>query len=60
MGLLHRARWAKGLAGFLDDELGPEALERMIRHLEECPGCLRELELLARMQQSLARLTPAR
>ena len=60
MGRFHRARWGPTLAGFLDDELDRDWLTRVLRHLEDCPDCLREVEQLARMQRSLARLAPAR
>lgn len=60
MGRLHRMRWAGALEGLLDDELDARAAERVLVHLENCPDCLGELEQLARLQRSLARLATAR
>lgn len=57
MGRFHRARWAEALEGLLDDELTAPRTERVLVHLENCPDCLDELEQLARMQRSLARLS---
>ncbi|MEM7141722.1 MAG: zf-HC2 domain-containing protein [Actinomycetota bacterium] len=53
-------RWAGALEGLLDDELDARAAERVLVHLENCPDCLGELEQLARLQRSLARLATAR
>ncbi len=60
MGRLHRTRWAAALTGLLDDELDPRRVARVWEHLERCPDCLRELEELIRLQQSLRRLADAR
>ncbi len=57
MRRLHWARWAGVIGGLLDDELEPASFERVLRHLEECADCLHDLHQMARMQQSLARLT---
>ncbi len=56
MGRMHRARWATALEGLLDDEIDAGRVERVLAHLEECPDCLRELEMLIEIQQSLGRL----
>ncbi|GJM39124.1 MAG: hypothetical protein DHS20C19_24910 [Acidimicrobiales bacterium] len=60
MGRLHRLRWATAMEALIDDELDPRRAERFLVHLENCPGCLRELEQLAQLQRSLARLAPVR
>ncbi|MEZ5244049.1 MAG: zf-HC2 domain-containing protein [Acidimicrobiales bacterium] len=57
---LHEARWARALEGFLDDELDARQVARVLDHLEKCPGCLAELESLARLQRSLSRLAAVR
>lgn len=48
------------MEALIDDELDPRRAERFLVHLENCPGCLRELEQLAQLQRSLARLAPVR
>lgn len=58
MERIHRARWAQTLEGLLDDELDADRVVRVLRHLEECPECLGELEELVRLQRALARLEP--
>lgn len=58
MGRLHRLRWAAALEALIDDELDARRAERVLVHLENCPGCLRELEQLAHLQRALARLMP--
>ena len=58
MGRLHRARWGPAVERLLDDELDAAALDRVLAHLDDCPECLAELELMVRMQRSLARLAP--
>ena len=59
MGRLHRAHWAPALEALLDDELDARRLARVLDHLEKCTACLAELEALARLQRSLARLAAA-
>ena len=60
MGRFHRARWGAAIEALLDDELDERRAERVLVHLENCPGCLDELEQLAQLQRSLARLAPSR
>jgi anti-sigma factor RsiW len=60
MGRLHRARWAAALEGLLDDEIDAGRSERVLAHLEECPDCLKELELSAELQLALARISGSR
>lgn len=57
MGRLHRLRWATAMEALIDDELDPRRAERVLVHLENCPACLRELQLLAQLQRALTRLT---
>lgn len=56
MGRLHRFRWATAVEALIDDELDARRADRVLVHLENCPDCLAELEQLARLQRSLARL----
>ena len=58
MRWLHRMRWLAAIERFLDDELPAGRAELVLGHLEDCPECLAELELLARVQSSLVRLGP--
>ncbi len=57
MDRLHRIRWAAVIGGLLDDELGPDAFERALRHLDDCPECLEELLQAALIQRSLVRIS---
>ncbi len=56
MGTVHRRTWAAALQLCLDGEATPARVATVQRHLEECVDCVEEMELLACMKRSLARL----
>ena len=45
------------LSAWLDDELAPEVMTQVERHLEGCAGCRRELALFTALDQVLGGLT---
>ncbi len=56
MGVLHHHLWHHRLQGYLDGELTPRRTARVRVHLDRCPDCAAEFELLHRMKDSLGRL----
>ncbi|MEM9467432.1 MAG: zf-HC2 domain-containing protein [Actinomycetota bacterium] len=56
MGRLHQLRWGPLLELWLDGELAPDRVERVLAHLADCPDCAAEIETMARIKASLARL----
>ncbi|MEM8707955.1 MAG: zf-HC2 domain-containing protein [Actinomycetota bacterium] len=56
MGRLHALRWGPLLELWLDGELAAEQVERVLEHLADCPECLAEIEAMAKVKASLARL----
>ncbi len=57
MGHMHRARWGHILELWMDDELDPARIERVLRHLSECADCAGEVEELACLKRALAHVT---
>jgi anti-sigma factor RsiW len=56
MGRFHQLRWSPLLELWLDGELTPERVDAVLTHLTECPDCTAEIETMARIKASLARL----
>ena len=56
MGRLHQLRWGPLLELWLDGELAADKVERVLVHLADCPDCSEEIETMARIKASLARL----
>jgi anti-sigma factor RsiW len=53
-------RWTPGrLSAYLDDDLGPRARARVVRHTAECPECRGLLHSLRRLVGALAAPRPA-
>jgi len=56
MGRLHRARWGSQIEQWLDQELDASRSELVLAHVTDCRDCLSEMEALACLKRSLARL----
>ena len=56
MGRLHRARWGPRIEQWLDQELCAARSELVLTHVTDCRDCLSEMEALACLKRSLARL----
>ena len=59
MGRFHQLRWGPLLELWLDGELAADRVDRVLVHLGECPDCAAEIETMARIKASLARLEVA-
>jgi anti-sigma factor RsiW len=46
----------EALSAWLDDELAPAARREAARHLEDCPACRQELDLVARARAAVRAL----
>ena len=56
MGRLHQLRWGPWLELWLDGELAADRVDAVLLHLADCPDCGAEIEAMARIKASLARL----
>jgi hypothetical protein len=53
-------KYQSSFSAYLDGAVSGKQMQRIARHLEDCPGCAQEFSALRAMQQSLAVLGPAK